>query len=851
MLAVLLIASAGTYLLTRSKAADPQTVDQVVSSFNTRRDYYLNAILQKNTTTGWLDLPAAKGLLLLVQAERTGNTSRVAEANDLLYNATDLIASSDSGIALHHKVYHAGAFTYMRAYLMFQDRPDLLFQSTKDKIKFGKKKDGNINVNASLQNYKNLLFNKYTADNINFDIASYNPWDPTGVGGYNGTENHKLQTIVTGMLLAEVYAGESFRGYPVKDGTVARDDFWHYYRDAFLRYSSQWDDNRANHFARDVMESEKDSGMYAHVFLGDYWMLRDLHSDPIIKEHAEILIDRILADGAEDHLKGMYTGFSHRQYSLNPDAWQPIGYLLFDSLGAAFPANDAGLYNWGAWALIGIITSDYNPTNPDFPRAVIDIARNKGDGYMTTSGKHPRANWIEKDLSLGFLLDGTQDTEDHSGGFFVNPQGSTGDALNIAVFYGTKPFVKGKPWVSQRGVLSKRVAITRSQNVKDSQLPRLWVQNGFDASDLSSSPWLFYQERSSEGRTVYVAVRPVSGTFSRLADQDSGAVYGLNSGEALLVWEVGTSDEFASLAAFKSDVLNNTLSVTSSAIEYTSSKLGTKLTYNRSDHKSHKINNVAFDWNQFNQGFNNPWMKNPHNSYTASFNMNGRTATYDWDPQNTGNFDVMPLKTVNNNGGTTPPTPTPPPTPSPQPDLVVTNVTTSPANVLANQPATFAATIKNQGTAATPAGTVHGVSFSVPGYPSTWSDSHVASLAAGASVTVTANGGSNGANWTPTAAGSFSVTANVDDINRITNEADEANNTLAKTITVTTPTTPPPPTFRPEDINEDSIVNLQDFSILAANFNKSSNLTNPRADINADGIVNLQDFSLLASKFGT
>jgi hypothetical protein len=50
------------------------------------------------------------------------------------------------------------------------------------------------------------------------------------------------------------------------------------------------------------------------------------------------------------------------------------------------------------------------------------------------------------------------------------------------------------------------------------------------------------------------------------------------------------------------------------------------------------------------------------------------------------------------------------------------------------------------------------------------------------------------------------------------------------------------------DINEDGIVDLTDYSILAGNFFKTTP-SNPRADINVDGIVDMSDYSLLAKNF--
>ena len=48
-------------------------------------------------------------------------------------------------------------------------------------------------------------------------------------------------------------------------------------------------------------------------------------------------------------------------------------------------------------------------------------------------------------------------------------------------------------------------------------------------------------------------------------------------------------------------------------------------------------------------------------------------------------------------------------------DLVVTATSVSPAGVAPSQPAKFSATVKNQGTVATPAGVIIGVAFAVDG----------------------------------------------------------------------------------------------------------------------------------------
>src|SRR6185295_14728152 len=118
-----------------------------------------------------------------------------------------------------------------------------------------------------------------------------------------------------------------------------------------------------------------------------------------------------------------------------------------------------------------------------------------------------------------------------------------------------------------------------------------------------------------------------------------------------------------------------------------------------------------------------------------------------------------------------------------KPDLIVTSVTWAPASPVTGNAVTFSAIIKNQGASATPAGVVHRVLFSVDGTQVNWSDTSTASLAAGATRTVTANSGPSGSStWTATS-GTHTILANVDNTNLIA-ESNESNNTLTSSLTV-------------------------------------------------------------------
>ena len=109
------------------------------------------------------------------------------------------------------------------------------------------------------------------------------------------------------------------------------------------------------------------------------------------------------------------------------------------------------------------------------------------------------------------------------------------------------------------------------------------------------------------------------------------------------------------------------------------------------------------------------------------------------------------------------------------PDVVVTAITWWPATIYPGNNVTFTATVKNQGSAPAPGnGTSIGIGFSVDGVGGFWSGGYAGPLQPGASVNLTANGGS--IYWLATA-GSHAVTANVDDINRFP-EGNEDNNLL-------------------------------------------------------------------------
>lgn len=123
-------------------------------------------------------------------------------------------------------------------------------------------------------------------------------------------------------------------------------------------------------------------------------------------------------------------------------------------------------------------------------------------------------------------------------------------------------------------------------------------------------------------------------------------------------------------------------------------------------------------------------------------------------------------------------------TPTGKPDLEVTDISWSPANPVEGDEVTFSATIKNNGNAATQAGTSLSVRFTVGSGDVAWSRGNTASIPAGGTVTLTANGGpfSGNSKWT-SVSGTHTIKAYVDDLNTFS-ESNESNNERSESITV-------------------------------------------------------------------
>jgi hypothetical protein len=642
----------------------------VCAGFTNRKNTFLNKLVA--LTGGWEDWQIVRGMARLEKQRLAGTrvASELAAAN------TDIRA----GCAAVHGAGYQGDFALMHGGYIMVALCYLKYNSylTADTID----QAGATNtLKAVGRQYRNRVFNTISADSVNFDIFNFNPWNPVTAGvSYNGTLNHKLAYITGGLLMAEMFYDESYRGKIGKDiwatdNTSSSLSYWHYFRDAWYRWMGPWSNGQANHFASDPLGTEKDGISYAHVHLGFQLLLRDLvEGDIAFTDQIEIMCDRLMLDYAEDSVRNLHTGAKQRAYHqshITGDPMWPTNYLLFDNLGGEI-FGGSGLVNWGRQAHMAVTFCDYNPLHLRFPRAIVEIAREKNNGYMVRENSdRDQANWVENDFALGMYSNGRSQGEDVVGGFWATtPAAMTGAA--IIPFTGTGPFGKKRAAKDCRGVFSRRIAITRfySASVAGGAAhprQRLYVLNSganvFSEFDVASD-WIIARRSTHRGRDVFVAVRMAGATKATYAGEFDTQPEGTPGSPAIgndphvggtlyqfggtannpLVWEISTSQD-ETWDAFRTRIkaAGNQPVISGTRCTYRSSKTGIALDFDMSSMTAtgHRNQGTAVNYGAFDHGthagLDSPYeWTNAVNSYRLSIRTGSYSTDMNWNPSGGG-----------------------------------------------------------------------------------------------------------------------------------------------------------------------------------------------------------------------
>ena len=648
-------------------AGDNVSQASTLSEFNRRKEVWGDAVLVYYGANR--DDQGITGLILMERAMRTGDMSRVKEANDRLVAAVRYIDDPDYK-GDKRPAYEGYALIFANAVLKFGGRTDIMYPATLAKLKEGTEPSGSgypSNVNESLRFFHRMIA---FSDDRKIGVGKYNPWTNLGAG----TENHKVQEIASGMMIAKIYAGQTYTAtdgtFPFYDSTPAGDDYYHYWQKAFSRWLFNYgelDTDVALTKHIDGGIGEKDSPHYGQVFFGDLWLIREYAEDATTKKYAEMYLDLLLADTAEEMVGGLYTGAHSRSYdefgmSKGPRTGflSPVSYLLFDALPYGITELGWPVCSWGCWGLGAVITSSYNPTHADFPLVVADVYKNKpatgysifeSEGMWPSGPANMKAGWVTSRYGLGFQLKYGCGAAHSCGGLYVNDdKGAAGGGV-IVPFVGDDPDYRYKPDAEARGVVGPGAAIVRvtesDPNLDQTALPsKLWIRNGWLEKG-SSGSWTFYRARSVDGKEVYAAVRPALGGATAGSAVNGGEVKVMTTKDDFWVFDVSDGDKFTSFGAYKSAVLAGVYSTVWPWIDYTSSS-GTRVKYNRST-GTRWVNEVESKDEVYKYVIKNPWMEWKVDAREANFSKNGRTAFYDFDANNDGVF-TDPVKRVANGG---------------------------------------------------------------------------------------------------------------------------------------------------------------------------------------------------------
>lgn len=674
-------------------------VQTIIDGFESRRMQTLKEIIETEAPTSIDEFPGirdnfmsdqVKALAILYYADKTKDYSKVKYANQLIMDFCRLLDEPGDWL---RKINHGSIMLALRILILYGKKPELLFPDTVDKLRGGKDPNGSINVGESLRSYFPMFF--YDPQR-HIGIHSWKiPWE----GAWEYTENHRLQITVTALLLCQVFENECYDPpdgppMPLRNKTPEIDDYWGYWKKAFYDYLigykkprypiEPWQFEEFRHMDWGI--TEKDGTTYTHVFLGDFWLLRDLIDDPVIAKYCEMLLDLTLIDYAEEAVHGVFVGAheNSEKHSLRlPGLIHLYNYLLFDDLSYKPVVYD--YFGWGYWGYLSLLTSDYNPTNRDFPQIVIDMAVNKpNSGYMVTEavgetteglpGK-PKATWVMPDYSLGFGIDSWNGWGYHAGGAYVATPGKSLKEAGLAIL----PFgiddnnhfdLKYSRVCPMHSVMGEGVAIT--QNGTNELPSKIWIKDGFTEDFVFDSPWMFFSATSVLNREIYIAVRPVLAEFTEDSPRIPGAIVGLEgddvsdwaisevpedvSGKIIkfnnpadyLIWEMSDSEFHSSFETFKKDIADNQIAVSDSCINYTSCK-GIQLSFNRSNDKKHMVNGENIQVDNYRHVVKNPWGKWPQNTKQAYFRNGAQSAYYNFDPKGEGIFvDQLPEKIIEN-----------------------------------------------------------------------------------------------------------------------------------------------------------------------------------------------------------
>lgn len=444
------------------------------------------------------------------------------------------------------------------------------------------------------------------------------------------SENHDAQQESFNLLAAQAFKNRpDYANRTYADGSTVTQQY------------NAWADHWSNFF-----DERAKKGLFTEVGAPGYFgytsqaifNIYNFAEDPILRKKAEMVLDLLFADYAQQQLQNVWGGAKSRSspnqnYDAKDHAMTYYANLLYGPLPA-----------YGNH-IMSLATSGYNPP----PVVNTLFADRVGKGSFEYKTRRPGVGPLGWGANKNHNVDPIKSIVNYS---FVTPDYVMGTAmLNPAnshvghsaqnrwqgIIFNTTSADRVYPQAAPSSVDKvvdaffsvqyKNVLITRKNGI--TQYPTLvYFPISLDVLD-EQGGWIFVKEGSA-----YLAVRPAIGTYSWLTGAKNtdpninNRFIRLSNVSSPIIFEAARASDYTSFDAFKADITGNPRSnYTNGILNYTGSN-GIPLTF-YNDSRTPKINGVPINYSPTNT-FNSRYMQSAWNSGLITVKFGGRTATYDF-----------------------------------------------------------------------------------------------------------------------------------------------------------------------------------------------------------------------------
>jgi hypothetical protein len=444
------------------------------------------------------------------------------------------------------------------------------------------------------------------------------------------SENHDAQAKSFNLLAAQIFKNRAdYRDQVYADGSTPAQQY------------QAWHDHWSNYFderAKRGLFVEVASPTYHGYTLQAILNIYNFAEDPVLRRKAGMILDLDFADYAQQQLQNVWGGAKSRSYPVNSydgqgDSMTDFGYLLF---GPTAPVRNNHI--------LMLATSGYYP-----PEVIRSLAIDRvGKGSFEDTTRRPGVGPPGWDANNDWHVDPTRSVVNYTystpdyvlGAAEVNPAddhiGPSNQNRWEGIIFDTTTRDRVYPQAAPTSVSTtqdaffavqkKNVLITRKHRYT-TQPTLVYFPATLDAVN-EQSGWLFVKEGSA-----YLAVRPANGGYRWLTSAKNKAAsidqrfVSLSDQGSPIIFEAARAVQYASFAAFKTDILDNPRSFANGVLNYTASN-GTKFVFTM-DGRTPKVNGSPISYAPPNL-FDSPFMKSPWTSGKINISKSGRSATYDF-----------------------------------------------------------------------------------------------------------------------------------------------------------------------------------------------------------------------------